>query len=213
MWGTGQVSIVAGASNSFVAQGRLNRRGALGYHGGMESHEKIAQVDLDALKIIHYPDPRLKEMCTPITTVDDRVRDLATRMIDLMFAARGVGLAAPQVGVTVRMFLASPTFDREDLHVYINPEILEKEGTQDGEEGCLSFPDIFCKVKRAESVVIRATNLDGEVFEQEVDDLHARICQHENDHLDGILLADRMSTVAKLANRKALRGLEEQYVG
>ncbi len=179
----------------------------------MDSQEKIRQADLETLKIIHYPDPRLKEMASPIDEVDDAVRQLATKMTDLMFAARGVGLAAPQVGVTVRLFLATPSFDRDDLHVYINPEIVRKDGSEEGEEGCLSFPDIYCKVKRAESIVIRATNLQGEVFEQELEELHARICQHENDHLDGVLLADRMSTVAKLANRKALRTLEAEYVG
>jgi peptide deformylase len=179
----------------------------------MDSQEKIRQADLETLKIIHYPDPRLKEVATPVDAVDDDIRQLAAKMTDLMFAARGVGLAAPQVGVTVRLFLASPTFDRSDLHVYINPEIVSRNGSEEGEEGCLSFPDIYCKVKRARSILIRATNLEGEVFEQELDELHARICQHENDHLDGMLLADRMSTVAKLANRKALRNLEAEYVG
>ncbi|MBS3822146.1 MAG: peptide deformylase, partial [Phycisphaerae bacterium] len=134
-------------------------------------------------------------------------------MTDLMFTSRGVGLAAPQVGVTVRLFMASPTFDRDDLHVYINPEIIHTSGEQDDEEGCLSFPSIYCKIRRAQSIVIRATNLDGEVFEQECDDLHARICQHELDHLDGLLLVDRMGSVARLANRKALKALQAEYAG
>jgi peptide deformylase len=179
----------------------------------MNASEKLDLVDIDALTIIHYPDPRLKEDCTPIETVDDRVHDLVVKMTDLMFASRGVGLAASQVGVTVRLFLASPTFQRDDLHVYINPEIIEAGGEQEDEEGCLSFPNIYCKVRRAQSILIRATGLDGEVFEQECDDLHARICQHELDHLNGMLLVDRMGSVAKLANRKALKALQAEYAG
>jgi peptide deformylase len=172
----------------------------------------IAQADIDGLTIIRYPDPRLKVNCAPIETVDEEVRHLATRMIDLMFASRGVGLAAPQVGLTARLFVATPTFERSNVHVYVNPRIIETDGSQEDEEGCLSFPGIYCKVKRSQSIVIRATGLDGNVFEQSCEDLHARICQHENDHLNGVLLADRMSTVAKLANRKALRELEAEFV-
>jgi peptide deformylase len=179
----------------------------------MNSKDKLAAVTIDDLNIIHYPDPRLKETATPIETVDETVRALAAKMVDLMFASRGVGLAAPQVGVTVRMFIGSPGFDRDDVHVYINPEIIATSGSQEDEEGCLSFPGIYCKVKRAQKVTIRATDLEGNVFEQECEDLHARLCQHELDHLNGMLLSDRMSTVAKLANRKALKSLQTEYVG
>ncbi len=177
----------------------------------MNSREKIAAVPLDTLKVIPYPDPRLKEVCTPIDEVDDAVRALAEKMAELMFAARGVGLAAPQVGVSVRMFLASPTFQPGDLHVYINPTILAHEGVAHEEEGCLSFPNIFCKIKRYAQVTVEATDLSGRRFTQTCDGLHARIVQHENDHLEGVLLADRMGSVAKLTHRKALRQLEEEY--
>lgn len=177
----------------------------------MNAREKIQSVDVETLRIIRYPDPRLKESCTPIEEVDDSVTALTNKMARLMFASNGVGLAAAQVGVTVRLFLASPTFDENDLHVYINPKIVEKHGSINDEEGCLSFPNIFCRIKRAEKVTVEALGLDGKPFTQTVEGLHARILQHENDHLEGILLADRMGSVAKLAKRRALQSLEQQY--
>jgi len=177
----------------------------------MDSREKIEATDVATLKVIRYPDPRLKEVCTPIDAVDGSVIVLAQRMSELMFAANGVGLAAPQVGVTVRLFIASPTFNADDLHVYINPKIVEKSGAANEEEGCLSFPNIFCKVKRAAKVTVEALGLDGLPFTRTVEGLHARIVQHENDHLDGVLLSDRMGSVARLAKRHALQTLEQEY--
>lgn len=177
----------------------------------MNAREKIAAADLSSLRVIRYPDPRLKEVCTPVDVVEETVAALVRRMAERMFAANGVGLAAPQVGVTVRLFLASPMFLPDDLHIYINPKIVRREGVVSEEEGCLSFPGIFCKVKRAERVTVEALDLDGKPFTQTVEGLHARIIQHENDHLDGILLADRMSTVARLAKRHALQLLEQDY--
>ena len=174
-------------------------------------NDKIIQADVAALQILRYPDPHLLEVCTPVEGVDDRVRALIDRMFELMFRARGVGLAAPQVGVTVRLFVASPTFQPDDRHVFINPEILSGEGTQDGDEGCLSFPGIACKIRRRKTVTVRAIGRDGRVFQQTASDLLGRIIQHECDHLDGKLLIHRMGTVAKLANRRALKELEEAF--
>jgi len=177
----------------------------------MGSNAKIDACDPDALRIICYPDPRLRQTCTPVGEVDEKVRGLAERMFALMFAARGVGLACPQVGITVRMFVASPTFEPSDRRVYVNPRIVSAEGSQDGEEGCLSFPGISCKVKRANIVTIRATDLDGKAFEEIGEGLAGRIFLHECDHLDGKLLVDRMGSVARLANRRGLKELEEQF--
>jgi peptide deformylase len=178
----------------------------------MTSDEKIHRVAIASLLVVKYPDPRLRELCTPIAAVDDAVRALAERMLELMFAARGVGLAAPQVGVTVRMFVASPTYESGDRRVYINPEIISGEGTQDSEEGCLSFPNVSCKIKRKKTVTIRAVDRAGQPFEETGEDFVARIFQHECDHLDGRLLIDRMGSVAKLANRKVIQDLEEEFV-
>ena len=179
----------------------------------MAGNEKIQRASPPKLKIIRYPDPRLTELCTPVDEVDDSVRALVERMFELMFEFRGVGLAAPQVGVTVRLFIASPTFQPDDRGVYINPEIIAAEGTQDGEEGCLSFPGISCKVKRKKTATIRALDLEGNVFQRTGEDLEARIFQHEYDHLGGRLLVDRMGSVARLANRRALRELEADFAG
>ncbi len=177
----------------------------------MVENAKIHAVNPEDLRIIHYPDPRLRQVSTPIgDATDPAVRALVERMFELMFASRGVGLAAPQVGVTVRLFIASPTFDTADRRIYINPLIVEAGGKQEGDEGCLSFPDIHCKVRRHNQVTIEALNLEGETFQETGEELTARIFEHESDHLDGRLLVDRMSSVAKLANRKALRQLESQ---
>jgi peptide deformylase len=177
----------------------------------MAGNDKLSGIDLAALRIIHYPDPRLREDCTPLEAVDESVRALAERMFELMFQAKGVGLAAPQVGVSVCMFVASPTYQDGDRRVYINPELITVEGEQDGDEGCLSFPGITARIKRANFAVIRAVNLAGETFEETGEELVARIFQHETDHIHGRLLLDRMGSVAKLANRRALRELEEEF--
>ena len=177
----------------------------------MDSSEKIRLADLASLQVVKYPDPRLREICTPVETIDEPLIRLVERMWQLMLDSRGVGLAAPQVSVTVRLFAASPSFSPEDLKVYINPRIVEASGTVDEEEGCLSFPQIFTKVKRNATVILEALDLEGNTFQETCSDLHSRIIQHEIDHLDGRLLVDRMGTVAKLANRRALKELEAQF--
>ncbi|MFW6066360.1 MAG: peptide deformylase [Planctomycetota bacterium] len=178
----------------------------------MNGNDIIQSADLSSLRITFYPDARLKQDCAEVPDpADPAVGALAERMFELMFAGRGVGLAGPQVGVTARLFVASPTADTGDRRVYINPRIISSEGSQEDDEGCLSFPGIFCKIKRHASVTIRAQGLDGEWFEESGSDLHARILQHESDHLDGILLVDRMGSVARLSNRKALKALQQRY--
>jgi peptide deformylase len=171
----------------------------------------VLDVDASGLVIVKYPDPRLRQTCAPLARVDDSVRAVLDRMFELMFAARGVGLAAPQVGLAVRLFVASPTFGPADRRVYVNPEIIASDAAQDGDEGCLSFPGITCKIKRKRIVTVRAMDRDGNLFEETGEDLPARIFQHEIDHLDGRLLVDRMGTVARLANRRTLRELEEAF--
>ena len=178
----------------------------------MAPNAKIEQADIAALRILHYPDPRLREVCTSVDEVDGDVRRLVERMFELMAAAGGVGLAAPQVGVPVRLFIACPAQEPSDRRVYINPRIIAAEGSQDGEEGCLSFPGVACNLKRYDVVTIRAVGLDGQQFEETERQLAARIFQHEMDHLDGRLLVDRMGSVAKLANRRLLKELEEKYI-
>ncbi|MFI4859418.1 MAG: peptide deformylase [Phycisphaerales bacterium JB063] len=166
-------------------------------------------VDPDSLAIVHYPAPVLREAAKPVPEVTDEVRAVAQKMIELMHAAPGVGLAAPQVGLPWRMFVANPTGEPGDDRVYINPVIVATAGGKTArDEGCLSLPQITVEVVRPEQATIRATDLDGNAFEQSADDLLARIWQHEYDHLDGVLIIDKMSTIDRMANKRALRALE-----
>ncbi|MBT3200388.1 MAG: peptide deformylase [Phycisphaerales bacterium] len=177
----------------------------------MNASEKIELADPSTLRVIRYPDPRLTEVCSPIETIDAPLIELIEAMWGLMLDSRGVGLAAPQVGITVRLFAATPSFSPDDLRVYINPRIIEESGSSEEEEGCLSFPQVYARVKRSAVVTVEAMNLQGEIFQETCSDLHARIIQHELDHLDGRLLVDRMGTVAKLTNRRALKTLEAEF--
>ena len=177
----------------------------------MSPNAKIHRGEIPSLKIIHYPDRRLGEESTGVDEVDAEVRELVDKMFELMFAAPGVGLAAPQVGITIRLFIASPTAEDSDRGVYVNPEIVSVQGAQENEEGCLSIPGVTCKLKRPGIVTIRAMSLEGEVFEETAEGLLARIFMHELDHLDGRLILERMGAVAKLASRRTLKELEEQF--
>ncbi len=177
----------------------------------MNSEEKIKQADLQSLRIIHYPDVRLAEASSLISQFNEELSRLAERMFELMFAAHGVGLAAPQVAVTVRLFVASPTAEPEDRRVYVNSRIISAEGWQEDEEGCLSVPGVTCKVKRRQAVVLEAQDLTGQRFQETGEGLLARVFQHESDHLDGQLILDRMGSVARLANRRQIRDMEDQF--
>ncbi|MFN3167123.1 MAG: peptide deformylase [Phycisphaeraceae bacterium] len=167
-------------------------------------------VDPQSLAIVHYPDPVLREKARPIERVDDQVRAVAQRMIELMHSAPGVGLAAPQVGLGWRMFVANPTGEAGDDRVYINPVLTALAGGDAArDEGCLSLPGVTVEVTRPAQATIRATDLEGQTFEDSADDLLARIWQHEYDHLDGVLIIDKMSAMDRMANKRTLRELEE----
>lgn len=178
-----------------------------------KSPERILDVDPAGLVVVKYPDPILNQVAAPLPGVDDSVRAVIDRMFEIMFETRGVGLAGPQVGLGIRLFVASPSFHPDDRHVYVNPEIINADGVQEDEEGCLSVPGVNGKIKRKRIATIRALDRDGNEFEETGEDLTARIFQHETDHLNGKLLIDRMGTVARLANRRALRDLEKAFAG
>ena len=165
-------------------------------------------VDPAQLAIVHYPAAVLKQVAQPIEQVDDEVRSVAQRMIELMHLAPGVGLAAPQVGLPWRMFVVNPTGESGDDRVYINPT-LELAGEKTAhDEGCLSLPNITVEVIRPTHATIRATNLNGEAFEEISEEFIARIWQHEHDHLDGVLIIDKMGPMDRMANRRAIKELE-----
>ncbi len=168
-------------------------------------------MDLKQLRIIHYPDPRLRKPSEPVQKIDAFIADLTTRMFELMYEAKGLGLAAVQAGLNLRLFVTNPIGQPSGEEIYVNPEILEMRGAVDHEEGCLSLPDVVAPLKRAQWCRIRAFGLDGEPFEQEATDLLARAWQHEMDHLDGVLICDRMSPTARIANRRLLKDLERKY--
>lgn len=167
--------------------------------------------DYSELRIIHYPDPRLRAACTPVETFDEDLAALAARMLQLMKAAPGVGLAAPQVGITRRMFVMHPLGDDAVDEVFVNPVIEGLDGAREAEEGCLSLPEVFVKVRRFTRCRITAQDLEGKPVSRVGEDLIARIWQHETDHLDGKLILDRMGPADRIANRKVLRELEARY--
>jgi peptide deformylase len=165
----------------------------------------------DELKIVVYPDPRLKKMSEPVTRFDANLRELVVQMFKLMREAHGVGLAAPQVGHNIRLFVMNATGEAGDDHVFVNPVLGDAEGQEEAEEGCLSLPDIRIKVIRSKRIMIKAQDLDGQPFERLAEGFIPRVWQHEFDHLNGIMLTDRMGPVAKMTHRKKLKELEEQY--
>ncbi len=162
--------------------------------------------------ILAYPDPKLREVAQPVDEVTDEIRELVEDMAETMYAAPGVGLAANQIGVLKRVFVIDIAADDEpsDLRVFINPEITEHTGTQIFTEGCLSFPGASEDIKRAERVHVRALDADGQPFELEADGLLAVAIQHENDHLNGVLMIDKVGPIKRRKiGRQVARALEE----
>lgn len=145
------------------------------------------------LEILRYPDPRLHTLAKPVTRVDEGIRALARDMAETMYAAPGIGLAATQVDRHVRLVVIDISERKDDLLVFINPEIIAREGSEESEEGCLSVPGIYDRVCRAERVRVRALDLDGQPFEMEAGGLLAVCIQHEIDHLDGKVFVEYLS--------------------
>lgn len=157
------------------------------------------------LTILEYPDPRLRTRAEPVAKVDDAVRRLIDDMLETMYAAPGIGLAATQVNVHKRLLVIDVSEDRNQPLVFINPEIVERQGSVQAEEGCLSVPKVFeTLAERAERVVVRALDRDGKPFEREADGLLAICLQHEIDHLDGKLFVDYLSELKRTRIRKKL---------
>jgi len=159
------------------------------------------------LPILHYPDPRLHTVATPVAAVDDNIRQLINDMAETMYAAPGIGLAATQVNVHQRLLIVDISESRDQLRVFINPELLETAGEADCEEGCLSVPGIYEKVRRAERIKVRALDGDGKPFVLEADGLLAVCIQHEMDHLDGKVFVEKLS---RLKQQRILSKLKKQ---
>lgn len=165
----------------------------------------------EQLKIISYPDPRLRKVSVEVQKFDESLSSLGRRMFELMREARGVGLAAPQVGKNIRIFVTNHSGKPEDDRVYVNPVISDAEGEETAQEGCLSLPEINVEVARPVTAKIRAKDLEGNPIDQTETGYIARIWQHELDHLNGVLIIDRMGPTAKMENRKVLKDLEDKY--
>lgn len=162
------------------------------------------------LNILHYPDPRLHTVAKPVTVVDDRIRTLCADMLETMYEARGIGLAATQVNVHERVVVIDISEDRQQPQYFINPEIIRRDGRCETEEGCLSVPGIYDKVTRAERVTVRALNLQGEAYELDADELLAICIQHEIDHLDGKVFVEHLSRMKQERILKKLKKRERQ---
>lgn len=162
------------------------------------------------LDILHFPDPRLRNTARPVDRVDDAVRQFIDDMLETMYAAPGIGLAATQVNVAKRIVVIDISEARDQPLHLINPEIIERNGVEEMEEGCLSVPGVYETVQRADRVRVRALNRDGEPFELEADGLLAVCIQHELDHLDGKLFVDYLSPLKRTLIRKKLEKIQRQ---
>jgi peptide deformylase len=156
------------------------------------------------LDILHFPDARLRNVAQPVEQVDDGVRRLIDDMFETMYEAPGIGLAAIQVNVAKRVIVIDVSDDRSAPLALVNPEILERHGVEEMDEGCLSVPGIYETVQRADRIRFRALDRDGNPFEHEADGLLAVCIQHEIDHLDGKLFVDYLSSLKRQRIRKKL---------
>ncbi len=165
------------------------------------------------LKIITFPHPGLRYLAKPIKRVDAQLKQIAVRMIELMYAHRGVGLAATQVGLPLRMFVWDPTGDAESgrAAVYLNPTITRPRSNEESEEGCLSIPGVNANVVRSKTIHMNAYDITGKEIDQDFTGFDARILQHETDHLDGMLFLDRLTPAQLREHEEALYIFQTDY--
>ena len=166
-------------------------------------------VDPATLRILHHPEPVLREKARPVEPGSEEVKAVATRMLELMHEAPGVGLAAPQVGLPWRLFVANWGGEGGEDRVFVNPQLSEPSAqTESDEEGCLSLPEVRAEVRRPVGVTVRARDAAGGPVELAAEGFAARVIQHEFDHLEGVLILDKMTRLDRLANRRAIADLE-----
>jgi len=168
------------------------------------------------VRIVKFPHPTLRHKSKPLLRVDGEIADIVHGMFDLMYENNGIGLAANQVDLPYRLFILNLHSDPEEKEaefVFINPEISERKGMVEREEGCLSFPELYAPVRRPEKVVMTAYNLAGQEIRYQMDGLFARAAQHELDHLDGVLFVDRLTPTARLEVKSALGDFERAFYG
>jgi peptide deformylase len=178
-----------------------------------QKHDIALITPMTKLVILEYPDSRLRKTAAPVAVVDDALRQFIDNLLETMYAARGVGLAATQVDVHKRLIVLDVSDTRDQPLVLINPELLMAEGSGPGEEGCLSLPGIYDKLTRATHIRVRALGRDGEPFEMEAEGLLAVCIQHEMDHLEGKLFVDYLSELKRQLIRRRLEKERRQRYG
>ena len=181
----------------------------VGRHETICSDTALAE-GMFAVGILKYPHPCLKKKCKNVERIDQEVIDRAAEMFQTMYEHSGVGLAAAQVGWDAQLFVVNITGEKDDEMVFVNPVVVETKGSVTEEEGCLSVPQAFGKVKRAEYIRVRAFDLEGQEFEVECDGLMARAVQHEIDHINGTLFVSKLSRAGKIAIAPKLKDLDER---
>ena len=167
-------------------------------------------IDVERCRITHYPAGVLGRPAEPVAEIDETIRRLVAKMTDIMIENKGMGLAAPQAGVGLRLFIISLDGSRENVRAYVNPTVTPAGDLDEKEEGCLSVPGLWTKVRRYKRATVTATDLEGREFAEEAEDLYARCLQHESDHLDGLTIVNRMGAAAKIAHRRQLKKLLEK---
>lgn len=176
------------------------------------AHPSAFMTDELEFTVTLYPESVLRKTAEPVSVFDEGLRRIVAAMFRRMDASKGVGLAAPQVGLRKRILVLNPTGEAKDNLALVNPTIVARSGPQTlFDEGCLSFPGIYAEIKRPERCTVTAFDPDGKPIEKEYDGFVSRIIQHEYDHLEGVLLVDRMSPADKLANKAALEELIAKY--
>jgi peptide deformylase len=166
------------------------------------------------LRIVPYPHPALRYESRPVVQIDDKLRATVREMFDLMYASNGIGLAANQVAIPFRFFVLNLTADAaqpEQERVFINPEIVKRHSSEENEEGCLSFPGLYGKVRRARKIKVHAYDLSGNPIEIDADELLGRAIQHETDHLDGKLFIDYLGPIARTSANTKVKEIEADY--
>lgn len=169
---------------------------------------------MSSLKIVPHPHPALRWKSKEVKRIDAELKAMVAQMFELMYEARGIGLAANQVALPYRLFVINPSGDpalKEEEFVFINPEITRRNGSEEGEEGCLSLPGLHGVVPRASRIVVDAFDLDGQQFEMEVSGWDARVIQHEYDHIEGIMFPDRVSPAVMKEIQPAIEALELDF--
>ncbi|MFT7664170.1 MAG: peptide deformylase [Planctomycetota bacterium] len=166
-------------------------------------------------QVVYFPEPVLRKRAEELAEIDDAVRETVSSMFRTMYEDNGVGLAAPQVGLRQRILVINPTGDKEKPEeelALINPTLIDRSGPVTSmEEGCLSFPGIYATIERPDRCTVRASLPDGSEIEREFEGFTSRVIQHEYDHLEGVLLSDRMSPAEKVRNKALLSELVEDF--